>query len=744
MATVTSNQQLVTTVLSSPNTYKARSCSAVEDVAALDKAFENAVRLFERDRWSRAIVFPRRDAQSETLTWYACAQDETEFRSLVSEMAAFVGPTFSDFTGERARLNETDPIEMALDQFFRQRVLKFQSTSPVERKGAARQLAFYLGLRANRPAIAPLQLGSFGSLRARFDAALLAGNAGEAHSVLRTMRSLRLLSAENSLFLDIRTLAGLQRWQEIASHKLLPQLVSLQLPRETFADILEALYQVEIQPLEFRLDLRSLVEAFQEKVFDRFPSLFRTRHSSSRIAVLKAFLLRAIDNKTRSKELFSSISRQIPESAWAPPIAVAIKAYERSLSEEVTLEQAKAAVQAGDFDQAAQVLTSLPVSGEVVHELLACARETESKAVAELALARLAQCDGPTKERLRRELPKTLEKVQEIARQALVTASRGDDWVERFCDDRQPPDDEYVAWMREGAEVWDPADERISESQAKRMSAHLTALAIDRPEVFERVYPLLYRLFIDRSEKSLARLLPIYIAMLETVRQRGTYGEDERKLLGDVSASALECAPSGRIYRQILNELVEFLGDVRSPRMMDWAIDMAEELMKNPCADPEARLRFLTSVFSMQAEFKARIAPLQAGMLAIIREEAGLPKIAEPDRPETDLPLPSYDHLRIGLFTLDENAGKRAAQLLRSLFTGLTVEVSQDRVCTDRLKNLAKRVDLFGFAWKTSSHQAYYCVKDHIADAGRLVYAPGKGSGSLVRALSERLTALAA
>jgi len=64
--------------------------------------------------------------------------------------------------------------------------------------------------------------------------------------------------------------------------------------------------------------------------------------------------------------------------------------------------------------------------------------------------------------------------------------------------------------------------------------------------------------------------------------------------------------------------------------------------------------------------------------------------------------------------------------------------VNSDLVATTQLTNLAKAADLFVFAWKSSSHQAFYCVKDALAGK-EPIWAPGKGTASILRAVLDRL-----
>jgi hypothetical protein len=98
--------------------------------------------------------------------------------------------------------------------------------------------------------------------------------------------------------------------------------------------------------------------------------------------------------------------------------------------------------------------------------------------------------------------------------------------------------------------------------------------------------------------------------------------------------------------------------------------------------------------------------------------------------------LPNLAGKRIGIYTLTEAAGARAKAALKSMYPGCRVEVNSDLVCTAKLASLAEAADLFIFAWKSSSHQAFYCVTDAMAPR-EPVWAAGKGTASILRAVSD-------
>ena len=77
--------------------------------------------------------------------------------------------------------------------------------------------------------------------------------------------------------------------------------------------------------------------------------------------------------------------------------------------------------------------------------------------------------------------------------------------------------------------------------------------------------------------------------------------------------------------------------------------------------------------------------------------------------------------------------------MLRQTCPGLEVDINSDEVCTDRLAALAKNSDVFIFAWRSSKHQAYYCIKNNRPATLPLLQPLGKGSASILRAALEYL-----
>lgn len=84
----------------------------------------------------------------------------------------------------------------------------------------------------------------------------------------------------------------------------------------------------------------------------------------------------------------------------------------------------------------------------------------------------------------------------------------------------------------------------------------------------------------------------------------------------------------------------------------------------------------------------------------------------------------------LGIYSLVEGSARRAAELLQTIFPGLTVQVNSDHTATPSLCHLAKSADYFIFSSRSAKHQAFYAVTNSRKD---IIYPHGKGASSIVR-----------
>jgi hypothetical protein len=95
----------------------------------------------------------------------------------------------------------------------------------------------------------------------------------------------------------------------------------------------------------------------------------------------------------------------------------------------------------------------------------------------------------------------------------------------------------------------------------------------------------------------------------------------------------------------------------------------------------------------------------------------------------------------IGIYTLTERAARGAKQLLQARFPDADVLINCDKVATEALKHLARTADIFVIGWQSAKHAATDAISRLRDPALTTVYAAGTGRSSLVRAVTDSLTA---
>ena len=165
------------------------------------------------------VVLPCVDHQNGQVSWYAGTRSKLGDLRLREELQAFVGPSYSDFSGRPYDLDMNDSVEAAFAEGCSTRVFRFSAVRPEFVEKIRRALMLYIDLLDRRKHNKVDVQRSFGVLRAEFERALLAGDEIEARVLFDEMRRVARLGIENRLFLEVRLLAGLGRWRQIAEDK---------------------------------------------------------------------------------------------------------------------------------------------------------------------------------------------------------------------------------------------------------------------------------------------------------------------------------------------------------------------------------------------------------------------------------------------------------------------------------------------------------------------------------------------
>ncbi len=676
---------------------------------------------------------------TDLIAWYACAPTGAAARALAQEIGAFLGPSHlqvdaPDRAPDAADAHMLKPVAESGWQTVRFSALSFKDEAIVQR-----QWGRLWQLLARRPASAAHIPQTFAQVRASFDRALAALNESAALVALVALRERFGLSAENRLYLDIRRAAAFRRWDEIANHRLLHTVVHLQLPPETYGDVMEALYEAELTPFERAPRVEDLLARFRETMSETARPLFRTRRTAKRPAVLKAFVLFELVQAEPHAQACAGLLSELPVGSFGA-LDSAIRAQVGQLANVDEYRVAQTAIELEQFDRAFELLWLLADDIPTLQGLTLCARESEDPQKAVAVLTRLANSTPEIREGVEALAPVRLRKLRSLAERHRPSVSAT--LAEQIAQLEGESADDYVERWRELARSLESAAVFADPAVPKVIAECLMLLVLEQPDLFERLHPLWHELFVDRLDAD-RRLIPVYMALLETLRARGGFTDTDRSLLSQTLMALVMAGPDEAAYRTGIEEVHEVFKEVRSPHTLRWALEICDGLAVAPTRDQDARLRLLLSVQQAAIDFRARLSPLEHALLKLLLTEAGLPVPSELERDrgvdDATTATSSMMIRLVALYSLDEAATKRATQLLAEVFPHLKVESSADIVCTPRLKSLAQHADLFVFAWKSSKHAAYDCVKAAVKDKDRLIMARGAGTSSLVEAASQYL-----
>ena len=696
------------------------------------------IELFAQRQGNIALVLPVFD-EDGPCTWYAMAPDAHQGAALAEELNGFVGPSYSDFRGHPHPCDLDNPLEQALRQRFGHHVYRIVPQDQEARTQIARALALYLGLLRRRPDMPDRTQQPFGKLRADFDRALLAGNEGAATRLLQEMCASGRVSAEQRKFLEIRLLAGLGKQSELAhDSSLLKAVMDLSLPPQTIADVVEALYDTFVAGVENK-PAHEVAATFQRQIGQHFGALFKERKGVRRPAVLEAFFLYEATREAPDTTRIGAIVSAYPDdpdgrhllSQWteqllqAPPVQ----------APHHLANAARQAMGDDDYEMAVELFFQMLPEPAAYLGLLRCADELDEPSLTMKVLGLFDAADASVTQQLRERDRKRLAALRSQDTTPInPTSTPG--WVEWARD--------VAAHRYEGKDItllidslprWPIEDYLREPARCAELAAVVGSADAKADSVFRDAFTQFVEFFVYRSPGPVRGFVPLYGMLIKMVAWNGGASADELELVASLGMSMFGAVPDKQTYTDAVDDLGEILDANGAAANIDWALNLAELLAVSASPDKEARLRFFVAVLELVRANSHRISIAQRRVLELLAKDyacedllSGLPQPVIAAVPQ----LGAFAGL-IAIYTLTEPAAHRAREVLRDIVPHAQIELSADTVATDRLRHLASKADVFVFAWRSSKHQAYFCIKEY---RGKLPLSlpPGKGAASIVQA----------
>lgn len=643
------------------------------------RALETSLRRQASGATNRAALLPFRESDYGPTAWFACAVSAPMLRALSDEIRAFLGPSYAEERPQNRVPDTADLHALPLIEAAGWHAIRIDTPGGRSDTMVLRQWRLYDELVNRRPRAASYVPSSFHQLRASFDRALLARNETGALAAMAALRERFGVSAENRQFLEIRLNAAFERWDAIAQHPLLAQLIHLQLPPETYGDVMEALYRSQVQVYESANTLEPLLQQFSQALAGPAQPLFGTRRTSRRPAVLKSFVLHELIQQEPQLAVCERLLKELPVGAFG--------AVDRLLRERCAQQAAKAdiglaqeALVNEQFDRAWELFWPLADAVDVLRGLIACAREADDPAKVAAVLARLDTTDAAIRNAVESASATRLARLR-ASYQAPPLPDRLSAQFARWPDE---PEDRYVERWAEFARSVDPAALLAEGGMVNVAIDTLMRQAVEEPVLFERLYPLWHELFIERADPD-PRLVPLYLEMLEALWSRDVFQRTDQELLHQILVAIVDSGDEAA-YRRSVDTVAKVFEAIRSPQALGWALDVCDSLSQRRVRDADARLRLLTQVVQACQEFSSRLEPLQTHQLRLLAHEAKLdpPKLPPPPPPESGgAQILDETPYRVAIYSLDEAAPRRAVEILRSLHPHWVIDTNADHVCSD-------------------------------------------------------------
>jgi hypothetical protein len=275
----------------------------------------------------------------------------------------------------------------------------------------------------------------------------------------------------------------------------------------------------------------------------------------------------------------------------------------------------------------------------------------------------------------------------------------------------------------------------------------------DVRELEEALFELETRRELDRLEQALPHLIkwlkqdsgyprklmaPLYsvvlLRLIETHSREGVFREG----IAEVITALLEVGLSADQYKGLLQDIADAIPEGAGTSDVFWLLDIADVLCRFSAAHESSRNTVLNRVLGSLQPVVHQMSSMQESAYINVATAAGWDIPAEKESKEQKSIAEALKGKVVGIYTLTESAGRQAKAALKRLAPGVRVEVSSEKVSTQRLAKLSQNADFLVVTTSSAKHAATDCIRAHRA-AERILYAAGRGCGSILRALEDNL-----
>jgi hypothetical protein len=551
-----------------------------------EKALEPWIARFQR-RIS-PFLLPRVVPGTNQTIWYVLCDNPRETRSMQEMLQAFVGPSYSNFHGfhgQFAALAASDPIDRLCFEQFGHWVFRLPVVNAGDRRTVSRLLEILVAFREQHPRRQLDIIKPIGRLMRDLEMAILVREEQSAWEIYQQIRSRGRLSATNLAFLQVRILAGFEKWDEVLNLPKLNDLLQIRRPKRISEAIATAVYRRHLSHLELQNNPQAALD--QARSLSQFQVLVRsTEGFRSRDAIKLALLLALCSeppNHLRAEQL---IERE--DQAWCRAIAGRVQKPTDLSSQPRTLtpfDLAESHYNQGDFDSAFELYLTVPPGFRSVCRVLETGVEVDSIHAGEKAINYLSQATDEVRASVlaRRNCNHQIEALTRLLAEhregGLETIDSWESWFE-FVDQSEDLGNAH-AILEHGSREWLPHRPDMTSGDASQLAELIKKPRLGQSaEVVRNAAPVFIQVFLEEGPAKREHC-PIHRALVELLIYDDAIGADDLAAVEQLLDVILTTAPS----QDSENNDFTFAADVidllwsnsGSPRNLDWALSMLLE-----------------------------------------------------------------------------------------------------------------------------------------------------------------------
>ncbi|MFM2219857.1 MAG: hypothetical protein RL240_4175 [Planctomycetota bacterium] len=695
-------------------------------------------------------------------SWVAIAFSEGQCEELRELLNAFVGPICSSFSGSRTKIDpENKRHQITAAWAGGARFFDFEAlpSNQEQINRLRKSLADMLGVLKRRPALNSGIIRTTEGLLREFRAALVNQDQVGAEKWIQKIRDTGRLSAENLRFLKIEFYAAFGMWRDMCLGSEWTLILKGRRPKRTTSLMIEALWQNYFQKSLAEGLVESAMDQMRKRVLPDSRPLFRSTRIELNPACALTFLLAAACDSPPRNEQAKMLLDKIPEGSEELKFAKLVFAKmtppeksepNRDASDAFALISSY--LQRDEYDRAWDLLLDAEPGVTRSRLMLQCVYEFQSLESAQIVSETVCLLNDSERSKLfsNRISKAYWDEIQSLAKDN-SGAQSWEEWLDAVESGESPSSASQIA--RAAIGNWNLEDYRVPSERIRSLGLQIEKVANSVGNLALRdSAPYITEFFLPDSSPQ-PHFLPIYLGILNAIAFSDQISGQDWTMIETLATAILETGPTQKQYSDMVDALIVVWEMRAEVNRLGWVMDQLDSLIAGPNLDEGARSKLFNEIWKSCSRFARRIDPDIRHYFGILCDDLN-------SRAEFEAIGWSYEETSnssdktnqeqliserlngrsIGIYTLNESAAVRAANLIEGICSNVKVRLSHDHGGSDKLKGIARDSDYLIVVTQSAKHAATDFIKaQRPKNANELIYPSGRGAASIVSALKHAI-----